>query len=168
MIKCPRCQIEQENTDTCQYCDYDMENHSPPSLPGNSHRKTLGIAILCVFIAITTGIHFFQKQKAVESTPDLTAISQISNELNIPGLENIIGDIASGGGFSSGSIISALIFSIIGMGYFGYGKKNHRNIILFTGVALMCYPYFVYDTLMIIAVGMELCFMPLVMTMILE
>ena len=43
------------------------------------------------------------------------------------------------------SITLAIFFGIIGMGYFGYGKKNAWYSMLCAGVLLMVFPYIVTD-----------------------
>ena len=175
MIKCPRCHIEQEKTDICKFCDFEMSNITVSHSATLSHRKTAGIVVLLFFIAIISGIHYFRNPKGANHIPEPSPVpgllNQMTNSMDMQGLEGLdtfVKNISSDGGFSTGGIISALIFSLIGMAYFSYGKKTDQYIILFTGVLLMCYPYFIQDVIMLTAVGIELCCMPFVMSLILE
>lgn len=49
-----------------------------------------------------------------------------------------------------------LLFGLIGMAAFGYGKKQGNFNVLALGGALMVYPYFVSDTLLLWGVGAAL------------
>lgn len=57
-------------------------------------------------------------------------------------------------------LMLGVIFSSIGLGYFMYGKKRQDMVIRYTGLALMVYPYFVGNTIMLIAVGVALMAVP--------
>jgi len=54
-------------------------------------------------------------------------------------------------------IVGAILFSIIGYAAYRYGKKAPLPIPKWLGIALMLYPYAVYDTLLLYAVGGVLC-----------
>ena len=56
----------------------------------------------------------------------------------------------------------SIVFGIIGMGYFSYGKKSDNNIFLISGIALMVFPYFVEGLSLNIAVGIGLIIVPFV------
>jgi len=56
----------------------------------------------------------------------------------------------------------SIVFGIIGMGYFSYGKKGDSNTFLLCGVALMVFPYFVEGLIPNIAVGIGLIVVPFV------
>ena len=54
-------------------------------------------------------------------------------------------------------IVGAILFSIIGYAAYRYGKKASLPIPKWIGIALMLYPYAVYDTWLLYAVGGVLC-----------
>jgi hypothetical protein len=55
-----------------------------------------------------------------------------------------------------------VIFSIIGLGYFAYGKKSQQLLMLICGIALLGYSYFVNGTGYIILIGIGLSALPLI------
>jgi hypothetical protein len=61
---------------------------------------------------------------------------------------------------SSTDLIIGLLFGSIGMGYFMYGKNTSKVVFRYTGVALMVYPYFIENTIAVLAVGVALMFLP--------
>jgi hypothetical protein len=54
----------------------------------------------------------------------------------------------------------SLIFGSIGLGYFIYGKKQSNPVIRYTGLALMIYPYFIINTVVLVLVGICLLYVP--------
>lgn len=54
-------------------------------------------------------------------------------------------------------IIGAILFSIIGIFAYYYGKRTARGEVKWIGVALMLYTYFVWNTLMMYVIGCLLC-----------
>jgi len=46
-----------------------------------------------------------------------------------------------------------ILFSSVGLGYFIYGKKQGRLVPLFCGLSLMVYPYFISNTIALVAIG---------------
>ena len=54
-------------------------------------------------------------------------------------------------------LVAIILFSLIGMGVFMYGKKLLQVRMLALGVALMVYPYFVSATWALWAIGLGLC-----------
>lgn len=68
--------------------------------------------------------------------------------------KELSGDVGIIKGFSDGStkgsMIAMVIFSIVGIGYFTYGKKSQHLLIVLCGIALMGYSYFVTGTAYII------------------
>ena len=54
----------------------------------------------------------------------------------------------------------SVIFGVIGTGYFVYGKKNARPVPLIFGMALCAFPYFISDTVAMLAVGGGLAIAP--------
>ena len=60
----------------------------------------------------------------------------------------------------STGLFIGLIFGSIGFGYFIYGKRQKRKPVLYTGVALMVYPYFITGTLAMVLTGLVLMALP--------
>tara|TARA_B110000438_G_C15777244_1_gene634621 strand:- start:1094 stop:1297 length:204 start_codon:yes stop_codon:yes gene_type:complete len=58
------------------------------------------------------------------------------------------------------TILWSLFFSSIGFGYFIYGKKQSHAVARYTGIALMIYPYFVQNLLILVIVGFMLLLLP--------
>ena len=56
-----------------------------------------------------------------------------------------------------------IIFSIIGLGYFTYGKKSKQLLMLICGIALMGYSYFVDGIVYIILIGVGLIALPFIL-----
>ena len=61
---------------------------------------------------------------------------------------------------STAYILWSLLFGSIGMGYFIYGKRQSDVLVRYTGVGLMVYPMFVYDSRLLVAVGVALLALP--------
>ena len=53
-----------------------------------------------------------------------------------------------------------LIFGSIGLGFFLYGKKQRSPIPMVCGLVLMIYPYFIGNTLLLVAIGAVLIAIP--------
>jgi hypothetical protein len=53
-----------------------------------------------------------------------------------------------------------LLFGSIGLGYFIYGKKQKAVVPLVCGVALMIFPYFVSNGLLLAGIGIVLSAIP--------
>jgi hypothetical protein len=47
----------------------------------------------------------------------------------------------------------SLVFSLIGLAYFRYGRRQGDTPVVIIGVGLMIYPYFITNTLALIGVG---------------
>ncbi len=60
----------------------------------------------------------------------------------------------------STNLLWSLIFGSIGLGYFIYGKKQSNPVIRYTGLALMIYPYFIINTVVLVLVGICLLYVP--------
>ena len=54
----------------------------------------------------------------------------------------------------------SILFGAIGLGYFMYGKKQVAIVPMVCGVALMVYPYFVSNTIVLVAIGVVLAAVP--------
>ena len=58
------------------------------------------------------------------------------------------------------SLFWGLIFSSIGFGFFIYGKKQQAIVPLLCGLALMIFPYFVSNVIVLVVVGVALMAIP--------
>jgi hypothetical protein len=57
-------------------------------------------------------------------------------------------------------LLWGLLFGSIGLGYFIYGKKQRAAVPLVCGLGLMIFPYFVPNTILLIATGVMLTAVP--------
>jgi hypothetical protein len=57
-------------------------------------------------------------------------------------------------------LLWSLLFSSVGIGYFIYGRKQGNKIVLYSGLGLMVYPYFVDTLLAMILIGIGLILLP--------
>jgi len=53
-----------------------------------------------------------------------------------------------------------LLFGSIGLGFFLYGKKQRAVVPLLCGLALMLFPYFVSNVMLLVAIGALLIAIP--------
>jgi hypothetical protein len=53
-----------------------------------------------------------------------------------------------------------LLFGSIGLGYFIYGRKQQAVVPLLCGIALMVFPYFVSNALLLAGIGAALAAIP--------
>jgi hypothetical protein len=58
---------------------------------------------------------------------------------------------------SPGTLFAALLFSVIGLAAFMYGRKQARWRAMSIGAALMVYPYFVDSAWLLWTIGAALC-----------
>ena len=58
------------------------------------------------------------------------------------------------------TLLSGLLFSSLGVGYFIYGKKQQRQAAFFGGLALLGYPYLVSDLWQVWVIGLALLAVP--------
>jgi hypothetical protein len=61
---------------------------------------------------------------------------------------------------STASLLWGVLFSAVGFGFFLYGKKQQKLVPLLCGLALMVYPYFVTDNLLLVLIGAGLIAIP--------
>lgn len=59
-----------------------------------------------------------------------------------------------------GTLLWALLFGSVGVGYIMYGKKQRNPIALVTGIVLCGFPYFISNILLMILVGAILMAVP--------
>jgi hypothetical protein len=60
----------------------------------------------------------------------------------------------------SAQLLWGLLFSSIGLGFFLYGRKQRVAVPLLCGIALMIYPYFVPNAILLVGIGIVLCAIP--------
>jgi len=60
----------------------------------------------------------------------------------------------------SNVFVLSIVFGIIGMGYFSYGKSQSYNMFFYSGIGLMVFPYFVEGESPVIIVGILLSLIP--------
>jgi hypothetical protein len=53
-----------------------------------------------------------------------------------------------------------LLFGSIGLGFFIYGKKQRAVVPLICGLALMLFPYFVSNVMLLVGIGVLLMAIP--------
>ncbi len=175
MTKCPRCNLEQEESPQCEYCGLVFEAFREPtraSKVANSKRAVLIAVILVVtgaFLAAYLLISYQdkpgEKSTSVERSSDLAQRTN-ENDLRTTAKElsgdvGILKDLT--GGYTKASIIAMVIFSVIGLGYFAYGKKSQQLLMLICGIALMGYTYLVDGTVYIILIGVGLSALPFIL-----
>ena len=174
MTKCPRCNLEQENSPHCEYCGLVFETFSD-STPAAKALKPKRIGLFAIVLVVTgvlvagyllISYHHKpgEKSASIEHSSD-PAQRTDENDLRkaareLSGDVGILKDLT--GGYTKGSIIAMIIFSIIGLGYFTYGKKSQQLIMLICGIALMGYSYFVDGTGYIIVIGVGLSVLPFI------
>ena len=57
-------------------------------------------------------------------------------------------------------LLWGLLFGSFGLGYFVYGKKQKAVVPLVCGIALMVFPYFVTNTILLVSIGGALMALP--------
>jgi hypothetical protein len=60
----------------------------------------------------------------------------------------------------STSLLLGVLFGSIGMGYIVYGKKQHKGMALFSGIALCIFPYCVSNIFLFVLIGLVLMALP--------
>jgi hypothetical protein len=58
------------------------------------------------------------------------------------------------------SLLWGLLFGSIGLGFLIYGRKQRAVVPLVCGLALMIFPYFVSNTILLVAIGIALMAIP--------
>lgn len=61
---------------------------------------------------------------------------------------------------NASQLLWGVLFGSIGLGYFMYGKKQRAIVPLVCGLVLMVYPYFVANTLALVAIGLVVSVLP--------
>lgn len=174
MTKCPRCKLEQDESPQCEYCGLVFETFRDSTQTAkNVHpKRTVLLAIILVvagtlfagYLLITYQDKAGKKSASVERSSDFAQktdendLMTVAKELS--GDVGILNDLTDD--YTKGSIIAMIIFSIVGLGYFSYGKKSQQLLMLICGIALMGYSYFVDGTGYIILIGIGLSVLPFI------
>jgi hypothetical protein len=58
------------------------------------------------------------------------------------------------------SLLWGLLFGSIGLGYLIYGRKQRAVVPLLCGLALMVFPYFVSNNILLVVIGVVLMAIP--------
>ncbi len=57
-------------------------------------------------------------------------------------------------------LLWGLLFGSMGLGFFVYGKKQKAVVPMVCGLALMIFPYFISNTIVLVAIGTMLIAVP--------
>jgi hypothetical protein len=58
------------------------------------------------------------------------------------------------------TLLWGLLFGSIGLGFFVYGRRQKKVVPLVSGLALMIFPYFVSNTILLVTLGIALIAIP--------
>jgi hypothetical protein len=58
------------------------------------------------------------------------------------------------------TLLWGLLFGSIGIGYFVYGRRQRAPVPLVCGLALLIFPYFVSNTILLVTLGIALIAIP--------
>ena len=61
---------------------------------------------------------------------------------------------------SASSLFWGLLFGSVGLGFFVYGKKQKAVVPMVCGLVLMIFPYFIANTILLVAIGVALIALP--------
>lgn len=61
---------------------------------------------------------------------------------------------------NTSSLLWGVLFGSIGVGFFVYGKKQRALVPLVCGLALMVFPYFIANSVLLVVVGIALMAIP--------
>jgi hypothetical protein len=61
---------------------------------------------------------------------------------------------------NASSLLWGLLFGSIGLGFFMYGRKQRAVVPLVCGLALMVFPYFVTNSVLLVLIGVALMTLP--------
>lgn len=174
MIKCPRCNLEQEESALCEYCGLDFSAHPEPAqTAGASATKRVGLWTLLLVIcgALLFSYWIFSSRAIPDPKHAMVDRSGSSVQNNqdkdlrktareLTGDVGMVSEIT--GGSTKGSIIAMVIFSIVGLAYLSYGKKSQQLLMIICGIGLMGFSYFIDGTVYIILIGLALSALPFV------
>jgi len=61
---------------------------------------------------------------------------------------------------STSLLLWGVLFGSVGFGYFLYGKRQAAVVPMVCGIALMIFPYFVSNVLLLVVIGIALAALP--------
>jgi predicted membrane protein len=61
---------------------------------------------------------------------------------------------------STALLFWGLLFGAIGLGFFVYGRRQKAVVPLVCGLTLMVFPYFITNTILLVAIGVALTVLP--------
>ena len=61
---------------------------------------------------------------------------------------------------NTSSLMWSLLFGSIGLGYFVYGRKQRAAVPFVCGIALMVFPYFVSNSVVLVVTGVAIAAVP--------
>ncbi|MCC7200452.1 MAG: hypothetical protein IT483_13150 [Gammaproteobacteria bacterium] len=61
---------------------------------------------------------------------------------------------------NTASLLWGLLFGSIGLGYFVYGRKQRAAVPFVCGIALMVFPYFVSNSVVLVVTGVAIAAVP--------
>jgi len=61
---------------------------------------------------------------------------------------------------NTSTLLWGLLFGSVGLGFFIYGKKQKSVVPLVCGLVLMIFPYFISNTVLLVAIGVTLMTLP--------
>lgn len=174
MIKCPRCNLPQEESPECEYCGLifkEFIESAPTSKTTHPKRPALFVIFLALAAALLASYWFLSLRHKSNEKSTIVENSTVSaqrtkeNDLRTTAKElsgdlGIINRLADGS--TKGSLIAMVIFSIFGIGYLSYGKKSNQLLMVICGIALMGYSYFVNGTVYIVLIGVGLIALPFI------
>ena len=174
MTKCPRCNIQQEESSQCAYCGlvFGEFRKSTRASKFVFPKRTVLFTIILVVAAALLAYYLLisDPEKHAEKSTNVEQPSDIAQQTNKSDLKTTAKELSGDTGILDAltgrhtkiSIIAMVLFSIIGLGYFTYGKKSRQLLMLICGIALMLYSYFVDGTVYIILIGVGLSAVPFI------
>jgi ABC-type Fe3+-siderophore transport system permease subunit len=57
-------------------------------------------------------------------------------------------------------LLWGLVFGSLGLGFFVYGKRQKAVVPMLCGIALMIFPYFISNTVLLVGIGVALIAVP--------
>ena len=74
-----------------------------------------------------------------------------------------MGDLMQLFGLSAAWLAWSTAFSVVGLGYFFYGRRHKQPLFKWSGVALLVYPIAVSDTYFLVGAGILLSALPFIL-----
>ena len=175
MLKCPRCHIQQDESPECRYCGLNFKEFMESAQASRtvSPKRTVLFAIILIVAGALLASYWIMSFRHKTGEPSTIVADsgagepQTKNNDLMTTAKELSGDAgiikSLTGGSTKGSIIAMILFSVVGMGYFAYGKKSQKLLMVICGIALMGYSYFVNGTVYIILIGVGLSALPFIL-----